>query len=109
MPARQRSWLFRMPGRIGRRRACTTTPADNAPPEMKIRTLIVDDEAPARARLRQLLRLESDFDVIGECGNGRQAVAALQKQRPDLGFLHVQMPRLRGFQVFAGGARDLLL
>src|SRR5438105_3429759 len=64
MPARQRLWLFRTP-------------------EMKIRTLIVDDEAPARARLRQLLRFESDFDVIGECGNGRQAVAAIQKPRPD--------------------------
>ena len=68
---------------------------------MKIRTLIVDDEAPARARIRQLLKLESDFDIIGECANGRQAVAAIQKQRPDLVFLDVQMPRLGGLEVCA--------
>lgn len=89
MPARQRLWLFRTP-------------------EMKIRTLIVDDEAPARARLRQLLRFESDFDVIGECGNGRQAVAAIQKQRPDLVFLDVQMPRLSGFEVCAAIAGEAM-
>ena len=75
---------------------------------MKIRTLIVDDEAPARARLRQLLRLESDFDVIGECGNGRQAVAAIQKQRPDLVFLDVKMPRLGGFEVCAAIAGEAM-
>src|SRR6266496_928332 len=67
----------------------------------KIRTIIVDDEAPARARIRHLLRDESDFEVIGECANGRQAVAALQKQGPDLVFLDVQMPRLGGFEVCA--------
>lgn len=71
---------------------------------MKIRTLIVDDEAPARARLRQLLKGEEDFEIIGECANGRQAVAAIQKQRPDLVFLDVQMPRLGGFDVCAAVA-----
>src|SRR5881394_2368808 len=73
---------------------------------MKIRTLIVDDEAPARARIRQLLKTESDFEVIGECANGRQAVAAIQKQRPDLVFLDVQMPRLGGFEVCAAIAGE---
>jgi two-component system LytT family response regulator len=68
---------------------------------MKIRTLIVDDEAPARARISQLLKGENDFEIIGECANGRQAVAAIQKQRPDLVFLDVQMPRLGGFDVCA--------
>jgi len=79
---------------------------------MKIRTLIVDDEAPARARIRQLLKLESDFDIIGECANGRQAVAAIQKQRPDLVFLDVQMPRLGGLEVcasIAGGPMPLVI
>ena len=75
---------------------------------MKIRTLIVDDEAPARARIRQLLKTESDFEVIGECANGRQAVAAIQKQRPDLVFLDVQMPRLSGFEVCAAIAGDAM-
>src|SRR5436309_16003448 len=68
---------------------------------MKIRTLIVDDEAPARARIRQLLKTESDFEIIGECANGRQTVPAIQKQRPDLVFLDVQMPRLGGFEACA--------
>ena len=67
--------------------------------DMKIRTLIADDEAPARARLRQFLREEADFEIVGECANGRQAVAAIQQQRPDLVFLDVQMPRLSGLEV----------
>jgi len=64
-----------------------------------IRTLIVDDEAPARLRLRQLLRVESDFQIVGECANGRQAVAGILKEHPDLVFLDVQMPRHGGFEV----------
>jgi two-component system, LytTR family, response regulator len=75
---------------------------------VKIRTLIVDDEAPARARIRQLLKGESDFEIIGECANGRQAVAAIQKQRPDLVFLDVQMPRLDGFEVCAAVAGEAM-
>ncbi len=66
---------------------------------MKIRTLIVDDEAPARSRLRQLLKDEPDFELIGECANGRQALAAIEQHRPDLVFLDVQMPRLNGLEV----------
>jgi two-component system LytT family response regulator len=66
-----------------------------------IRTLIVDDEAPARTRLRHLLRNEADFVVAGECANGREAVAAIRRERPDLVFLDVQMPSPNGFQVCA--------
>src|SRR5258706_16215825 len=81
-----------------------------SPAEMRIRTLIVDDEAPARARIRQLLKTESDFEIIGECANGRQAVAAIQKQRPDLVFLDVQMPRpggVGGLAPLAGESESL--
>ena len=60
----------------GERAAWANAREDN-PADMKIRTLIVDDEAPARARIRQLLKTESDFEIIGECANGRQAVAAI--------------------------------
>jgi len=67
--------------------------------ELTIRTVIVDDEAPARARLRHLLRDEPDFEIIAECANARHAIATIQKQRPDLIFLDVQMPRLNGFEV----------
>jgi two-component system LytT family response regulator len=83
-------------------------PGQKLPADMRIRTLIVDDEAPARARIRHLLKNEGDFEVIGECANGRQAVAAVQKQRPDLVFLDVQMPRLSGFEVCAAIAGEAM-
>ena len=67
--------------------------------EAKIRALIVDDEAPARSRIRQLLKQESDFSLVGECTNGNQAVETIQKERPDVVFLDVQMPRLSGLEV----------
>lgn len=67
--------------------------------EPTIRTLIVDDEAPARSRLRQLLKDEADFQIVAECANGRQALQTIQREKPDLAFLDVQMPRLSGIQV----------
>src|SRR2546421_2368969 len=66
---------------------------------MKIQALIVDDEPLARERLRKLLKDESEIEVIGECADGREAVATIQQQRPDLLFLDVQMPELDGFGV----------
>jgi two-component system LytT family response regulator len=68
---------------------------------MKIRVLIVDDEAHARGRLRQSLKDEPDFEIIGECANGRGALEAIRRDRPDLVFLDIQMPRLTGFEVCA--------
>ncbi len=66
---------------------------------MKIRTIIVDDEPLARERVRSLLQDEPDIEVIDECADGRQALAALREQIPDLVFLDVQMPGLGGFDV----------
>ncbi len=66
---------------------------------MKIRTLIVDDEPLARDRLDQLLQDEPEIEIVGKCGDGREAVAAIEKARPDLVFLDVQMPELDGFGV----------
>jgi two-component system LytT family response regulator len=66
---------------------------------MKTRVLIVDDEAPARVRLRQFLQSEPDLEIVGECVNGRQAIEAIQRDKPDLVFLDVQMPRVTGFDV----------
>src|SRR5206468_1977961 len=74
-------------------------PSRNAADVMKVRSLIVDDEAHARARLRQLLKDEPDFAIVGECANGRQALESVQQEKPDLIFLDVQMPRLSGFDV----------
>jgi two-component system LytT family response regulator len=66
---------------------------------VKIRTLIVDDEPLARQRLRHLLEADPDIAIVGECGDGQQAVADLQALRPELVFLDVQMPVLDGFGV----------
>ncbi|MEO8025987.1 MAG: LytTR family DNA-binding domain-containing protein [Bryobacteraceae bacterium] len=64
-----------------------------------IRTLIVDDEPLARTGVRKHLRAHADVDVIGECGSGVQAIAAIQQDQPDLVFLDIQMPDLGGFGV----------
>src|SRR5437773_4411410 len=69
------------------------------PDEPKIRAIVVDDEAPARARIRQLLKEEPDFEIVAECSNGREAVTQTLEARPDLIFLDVQMPRLSGLDV----------
>lgn len=66
---------------------------------MKIKTLIIDDEPLARDRVKRFLRDESDIRIIGECGNGKEAVAAIKEQKPDLVFLDIQMPEKNGFEV----------
>ena len=68
---------------------------------MKIRTLIVDDEPLARERLANWLAEEPELELIGECGDGREAVATIRREKPDLLFLDVQMPELDGFGVLA--------
>src|SRR5579864_5321938 len=66
---------------------------------MKVRTLIVDDEELARDRLRQLLRNQPEVELVGECADGRQAVASIHELSPDLIFLDIQIPELDGFGV----------
>jgi two-component system LytT family response regulator len=66
---------------------------------MKIRVLIVDDEPLARQRIRDLLKKDSSFEIVGESGNGIDAISQIQQQSPDLVFLDVQMPELNGFEV----------
>ena len=64
-----------------------------------LRILIVDDEAPARERLRRLLAGLEDVQVVGEAGDGIEAVELIEAQRPDLVLLDIQMPELDGFGV----------
>lgn len=64
-----------------------------------IRTLIVDDEPLARENLRIRLGRVNDFEIIGECGTGRDAIAAIAEQRPALVFLDIRMPDMDGFAV----------
>jgi two-component system LytT family response regulator len=64
-----------------------------------VRALIVDDEPPARSLIREYLEDTKRIEVIGECGNGREAITAIDEKSPDLVFLDVQMPGLDGFDV----------
>lgn len=66
---------------------------------MTIRVLIVDDEPVARRGIMRLLKQEPDIDVVGECGDGAAAIAAISSLSPDLVLLDVQMPELDGFAV----------
>lgn len=72
----------------------------------KIRALVVDDEPFARERVMSLLSQEPDVEVIGQCSDGSQAVAAIQTQNPDLVFLDVQMPGRSGFEVIEDVGAD---
>jgi two-component system LytT family response regulator len=65
----------------------------------RIRALLVDDEALSRRGIRQLLAAHPDVDVVGECRDGRAALAAIEESNPDLLFLDIQMPELDGFGV----------
>src|SRR5438477_1659246 len=64
-----------------------------------LRTVIVDDEAPARALLREFLSTHADIEMVGECTNGFEAVKTIGEVEPDLVLLDVQMPKLDGFEV----------
>jgi len=61
-----------------------------------IRAVLVDDEPPARVRMRQLLNDVGDVAVVGEAGSAVEAREVIQKTRPDLLFLDVEMPEIRG-------------
>jgi two-component system LytT family response regulator len=65
----------------------------------KIRAIIVDDEPLARERLATLLASEPDMEIVAQCRDGEEAVAAIQEHSPELVFLDVQMPQMSGFDV----------
>ena len=75
---------------------------------MKIRALIVDDEPLARQRIRLLAREEPDLELIGECDNAVDALAAIKRTWPDLLFLDVQMPEMDGFKLLQQLPRERL-
>lgn len=68
----------------------------NAP---AIRLLIVDDEPPARRKVRRFLEGEPEIEIIGEAGDGPAAIAAIRSRHPDLVLLDIQMPGADGFEV----------
>jgi two-component system, LytTR family, response regulator len=66
---------------------------------MDLRTVLVDDEQLARDELGYLLGQAGGVEVIGQAGNGVEALATIERLHPDLVFLDVQMPGLTGFEV----------
>ena len=74
----------------------------------KIRTLIVDDEPPARAGIRLLAARDPQIEIAGEAASGHEAVSLIRLHRPDLVFLDVQMPELDGFEVLEQVGVDAL-
>jgi two-component system, LytTR family, response regulator len=72
----------------------------------QLSVVIVDDEAPARALVREYLEQHRDVRVVAECTNGLEAVKAANELKPDLLFLDIQMPKLDGFEVLELIGRD---
>jgi two-component system, LytTR family, response regulator len=82
------------------------TPPSSITDSTKIRALIVDDEELARDRIASLLAEQNDVEVVGTCSDGPSAVEAIERERPDLVFLDVQMPGMDGFEVIENLDRD---
>jgi two-component system LytT family response regulator len=65
----------------------------------RLRVIIADDERPARAFLASLLRSFDDVLIVGEAKSGKEAIALIERERPDLALLDLQMPELDGIGV----------
>ena len=63
-----------------------------------MKVLIVDDEKPARDRLQQLLADEDGYDVVGEAGNGHEALELAAERKPDIVLLDIRMPGMEGIE-----------
>jgi len=66
---------------------------------MMIRTIIVDDEQPARDELRYLLSKHNDIQIVEEADSATRAAEVIVETRPELVFLDIQMPGKNGFEV----------
>lgn len=73
-----------------------------------ITALIVDDEPLAREYIRRLLKADVEIQIVGETGNGADAVRFINEKKPDLIFLDVQMPEMDGFAVLKNLEPDAL-
>jgi two-component system LytT family response regulator len=66
---------------------------------MNIRTLIVEDEQPARDLMKHYLTSFPELEIIGECADGFSGLKAIQEMQPDLVFLDIQLPKLTGLEI----------
>lgn len=67
-----------------------------------LRVILVDDEPLALRKLRRLLAVDRDVQIVAECSDGKSAAEAIRRHAPDLVFLDIQIPELDGFQVLDG-------
>jgi two-component system, LytTR family, response regulator len=65
----------------------------------RIRTVIIEDEAPAREILKYYLKDHTEIEIIDECADGFSGLKTISALKPDLVFLDIQMPRLTGFEL----------
>ena len=73
-----------------------------------IRTLIIDDEVHARRELQSLLEQTGAFDIVGQCANAVEGVKAINRERPAVIFLDIQMPVIDGFKLLSMIDRELM-
>ena len=66
-----------------------------------MRALIVDDEIHSREELESMLRETGEFDISGKCANAVEAIRAINRERPDVLFLDIQMPAISGFELLS--------
>lgn len=74
----------------------------------RLKVLIVDDEPPARRKLRRLLEADPELEIIGEADGGAQAIESIRTTRPDIAVLDVQMPDIDGFAVLQALPADAI-
>src|SRR4051812_29155108 len=66
---------------------------------MSLKVLIVDDEAPARTRLKKFLAQDAQIEIVGEASDGRMALEEISAKNPDVVFLDIEMPEMNGLEV----------
>ena len=81
---------------------------NNSSESESIRVLIVDDEPLARKRIRDLLLERNEFEIVGECSNGKTAIKEINASVADLVFLDIQMQDMDGFEVLEAVETDNL-
>ena len=74
-------------------------PKSSSKSKPRIRILLADDHQIVRQGIRQLLESETDLQVVAEAGDGEEAQALIQKHKPDVAVLDIQMPKASGIEV----------